>query len=252
MTFGRTLPRDTDVRSLLENTAPCVASEKLARAISHLNMLRKLLQERDDFNMNQVISALGNKDNEGNGQLPLTEVIHVMHRLNIPAIAEKIRIAASHFKLFVDEGCCSERVKYVGLCELLSILKPLPMIGSISPMPKVVYNQETAYRQLCADLVKKPSEGRNFNHPRKNLIQKDADETRVKDVLNPDLSTLCGLWPSDFKVLRSKDEVERIFKDILSKDDFQSIWLSLMDEQKDQNAMASVAQFRAEMKKIIR
>jgi len=213
MTFGRTLPRDTDVRSLLENTAPCVASEKLARAISHLNMLRKLLQERDDFNMNQVISALGNKDNEGNGQLPLTEVIHVMHRLNIPAIAEKIRIAASHFKLFVDEGCCSERVKYVGLCELLSILKPLPMIGSISPMPKMVYNQETAYRQLCADLVKKPSEGRNFNHPRKNLIQKDADDTRVKDVLNPDLSTLCGLWPSDFNVLRSKDEVERIFKE---------------------------------------
>ncbi|XP_016999581.2 EF-hand domain-containing family member B [Drosophila takahashii] len=252
MTFGRTMPRETDVRSLLENTAPCTASEKLARAISHLNMLRKLLQERDDFNMNQVITALANKDKDGKGQLPLNEIIKVMRRLNIPASAEKIRIAASHFKLFVDEGCCSERVKYMDLCELLSILKPLPMIGSISPMPKMVYNQDTAYRQLCADLAKKPDEGRNYNHPQKTRIQKDAEDTRVKDVLNPDLSTLCGIWPSDFKVLRSKDEVERIFKDIVSKEHFQSIWLSLMDEQKDQNEMASVAQFRAEMKRIVK
>jgi len=77
------------------------------------------------------------------------------------------------------------------------------------------------------------------------------DDTRVGDVINPEFSTLCGLWPSDFKALRSKDEIERIFKDIVSKEDFQTIWLSLMDEQKDQNEMASVAQFRAQMKKNI-
>lgn len=119
MTFGRTLPRETDVRSLLEYTSPSIKSEKLAIAVSHLNMLRKMLQERDDFNMNQVISALGKKDTEGQRQLPLDEVINVLHKLSIPADAEKIRNAASHFQLFVDEGCCSEKVKYEELCDLL-------------------------------------------------------------------------------------------------------------------------------------
>ncbi|XP_016983441.2 EF-hand domain-containing family member B [Drosophila rhopaloa] len=250
MTFGRTMPREADMRSLLENTSPSILSEKLASAISHLNMLRKMLQERDDFNMNQVIVALEKKDKEGNRQLPLTEIIHVMRKLNIPADAEKIRTAVSHFRLIVDEGCCSERVKYEDLCHLLSILKSLPMIGSISPMPKAIYNQDTAYRQLCADLLKKPPEGPNFIHTHKSPVQKDLDDTHVKDVLNPDLPTLCGLWPSDFNVMRCRDEIERIFQSIVSKDDFERIWFSLTAEQKDQNEMASVAQFRAEMKKI--
>ncbi|EDX10090.1 GD12800 [Drosophila simulans] len=291
ITFGLTLPRETDVRSLLEYTSPSIKSEKLAIAVSHLNMLRKLLQERDDFNMNQVISALGKKDPEGLRQLPLDEIIIVLHKLSIPADAEKIRNAASHFQLFVDEGCCSEKVKYEELCDLLSILKSLPLIGSITPMPKVTYNHDTAYRQLCADLMKKPPEGphfktakktpikqdmnaapfKDFNSPQKVPIQQDMDETqsrdyktshktpiqqdmddtRVGDVINPEFPTLCGIWPSDFKALRSKDEIERIFKDIVSKEGFQTIWLSLMDELKDQNEMASVAQFRAQMKKNI-
>ncbi|XP_017133972.1 uncharacterized protein LOC108150351 [Drosophila elegans] len=250
MTFGRTSPRETDVRSLLENTAPSILSDKLARAISHLNMLRKMLQERDEFNMNQVIVALEKKDKQAIRQLPLDEIIQVMRKLNIPADAEKIRTAVSHFKLFVDEGCCSERVKYDDLCQLLSILKSLPLIGSISPTPQTIYNQDTAYRQLCADLAKKPVEGPILRHPHKSPVQQDVDDTHVTDVLNPELSTLCGLWPSDFKVLRCKDEIERIFKGILSKDDFESIWTNLMGEHKDQDSMASVAQFRAEMKKI--
>ncbi|XP_039488340.1 EF-hand domain-containing family member B [Drosophila santomea] len=249
MTFGRVLPRDTDVRSLLEYTSPSVKSENLASAVSHLNMLRKLLQERDDFNMNQVIVALGKKDKEGHRQLPLDEIIKVLHKLSIPADAEKIRNAMSHFRLFVDEGCCSEKVKYEELCDLLTILKSLPLIGSITPMPKVIYTQDTAYRQLCADLMKKPPEGPHFKQPHKTPIQQDMDDTRVGDVINPEISTLCGLWPSDFKALRSKDELERIFKDLVTHEGFQTIWLSLMDEQKDQSEMASVAQFRAQMKK---
>ncbi|XP_017080114.1 uncharacterized protein LOC108113919 [Drosophila eugracilis] len=250
ITFGRTLPHDIDVRSLLENTSPSLYSEKLAGAISHLNMLRKFLQERDDLNINQLITAFGKKDKEGNHQLPLTELIQVMRRMSIPVNMEKVRTAISHFKLFVDEGCCSEKVKYEDWCELLTIVKTLPIVGSISPTPKVMYNKDTAYRQLCADLLKKIPEGPNYRHHHRSLIKQDIYDTRVKDVISPELSTLCGLCPSDFKVLRNKVEIERIFNGIITKKNFESVWQRLMDEHKDQNDMASVAQFRTKMKKI--
>ncbi|XP_017059433.1 uncharacterized protein LOC108100176 [Drosophila ficusphila] len=252
MTFGKVKPHDMDMQSLLENTSPSVLCQKLASAISHLNMIRKLLQERDDFNMNQLIQALAKRDKESTKMLPLPEIILVMRKMNIPADAEKIRTAVSHYKLIVDEGCSSERVKYEDLCQLLSILKSLPMVGALSPVPHIVYNQDTAYRELCADLKKKPAEGRVLRHPNQTPIQQDLLNTHVKDLMNPDLPTVRGVWPSDFKMLRSKDEMERIFKDIVSKDDFESIWRSLMKDQGDQGDqvdMASVAQFRAEMKK---
>ncbi|KAH8379665.1 hypothetical protein KR009_006429, partial [Drosophila setifemur] len=249
MTFGLAKPRVLDMRSILENTWPSANTQKLSDAISHLHMLRDSLQRREDFHMNHVLTALKNQDKENTGHLPLNQILQIMRRMHVPTDSEKIRTACSHYQLIVDEGCCSEGVKYVDLCQLLTIIIPLPQVGSISPVPCAVYNQDTTYRRLCADLHKKPNEGRPLTQPHKSPFDLDMENTRMKDIINPDLATLCGVWPSDFNQLRDKEEMERIFASIVSKDEFEAIWQRILNEHNDQNEMASVVQFRAAMKK---
>ncbi|XP_017089912.2 EF-hand domain-containing family member B-like [Drosophila bipectinata] len=249
ITFGLVKRNEVDMRSLLENTWPSEKSEKLSEAISHMNTLRDFLQRQDDITINHILTVLRNKDKESTGLLPLPEIITLLRKMHIPADSDKIRTATSHYQLIVDEGCCSEAVKYEDLVQLLSILVPLPLVGSISPLPDAVYNKDTTYRLLCADLGKEPNKDRNMSFPHKSAVQKDMDNTHVNDIINPDISTLRGLWPSDFKQPRSREEVGRIFCDILPKDTFDAMWECLTSEHKDQNNMVSVAQFREEMKK---
>lgn len=249
MTFGLVKRSEVDMRSLLENTWPSEKSEKLSEAISHMNMLRDMLQRRDDITINHILTVLRNKDKESTGQLPLPQIITLLRKMHIPADAEKIRTATSHYQLIVDEGCCSEAIKYEDLVQLLSILMPLPLVGSISPLPDAVYNKDTTYRLLCADRDKEPNKDRIMHYPHKSPVQKDMDKTHVKDVINPEIGTLHGLWPSDFSQPRDRAEVERIFCDILPKDTFDAMWECLTSEHKDQNNMVSVTQFREEMKK---
>ncbi|KAH8309841.1 hypothetical protein KR067_008619 [Drosophila pandora] len=249
MTFGLVKRSEVDMRSLLENTWPSEKSEKLSEAISHMNMLRDMLQRRDDITINHILTVLRNKDKESTGQLPLPQIITLLRKMHIPADAEKIRTATSHYQLIVDEGCCSETIKYEDLVQLLSILMPLPLVGSISPLPDAVYNKDTTYRLLCADRDKEPNKDRIMHYPHKSPVQKDMDKTHVKDVISPEIGTLHGLWPSDFSQPRDRAEVERIFCDILPKDTFDAMWECLTSEYKDQNNMVSVTQFREEMKK---
>ncbi|KAH8264999.1 hypothetical protein KR038_012066 [Drosophila bunnanda] len=247
MTFGKMSQRDFGVQSLMEYTSPSSRTDQMTAAISHINHLRNILQHRDDFNMNQLITALDKRDTEGTCQLPLAQIIQIMRKMNIPVNIEKIRIAASHFRLFVDENGCNERVRYGELCDLLSVLRPLPMIGSISPEPETIYNKVTTYRQLCADLAKKPVEGPVYKRPHITPIEEDMDNTHVKDVIMPDPPMLSGIWPSDLRKSRAKDEMERIFQGFVSKEDFARIWQSLMENQQDAKEMASIQQFRGEM-----
>ncbi|XP_017021039.1 EF-hand domain-containing family member B [Drosophila kikkawai] len=249
MTFGLMSQPNGNIQSLLEQTSLSSRTNQMTDAISHINKLRNLLQRRYEFNINDLIVALQKKDTEGTRLLPLAQIIQIMRNMNIPADAVKIRTAASHFHLFVDENCCGERVKYEDLCDLLSIQKPLPLIGSISPLPETMYNSDTTYGQMCADSVKKPPQDRVNKHPHRTPIQEDMNNTRVVDVINPDPTTLCGLWPSDFKKARAKDEMERIFEGYISKEDFDLIWQGLMDNQEDSQKMASIRQFREEMRK---
>ncbi|XP_020804651.1 uncharacterized protein LOC110181277 [Drosophila serrata] len=252
MTFGKMSQPEFGVQSLMEYTSPSSRTAKMTAAISHINHLRNILQHRDDFNMNQLITALDKKDTEGTRQLPLAQIIQIMRKMNIPGNFEKLRIAASHFGLFVDENCCEERVKYEGLCDILSVLKPLPTIGSISPEPETVYNKFTTYRLLCADLAKKPEEGLVSHIPHAHIspIKEDINNTHVKDIIRPDPPMLCGIWPSDFRKARGKVEMERIFQGFVSEDDFARIWQALMEKQPDAKDMASVQDFRAEMIRI--
>ncbi|KAH8301255.1 hypothetical protein KR018_009677 [Drosophila ironensis] len=248
ITFGMVKRCPVDMRNLLENTWPSEECEKLGLAICHLNYLRVTFQKRDDFNINQLLTIFRAKDKENTGKLPLATIVRVLHKMYIHAEADKIRTVCLHYHLIEDEGCCSEGIKYEDLSQLLSILVPLPIVGSISPIPESMYNKDTTYRRLCADRVKEPNKDRIILYHSKTLADMDNDLTHVPDLVSPKPSTLLGLGSSDYNLPRGKEEMERIFGGIVSKEAFETTWQCLTNKLKDQNGMVSVIQFRAAMK----
>ncbi|XP_022232177.2 uncharacterized protein LOC111080702 [Drosophila obscura] len=240
-----------DVKMLLENTTPHTSNEKLVNAFTHLNILRQSLHKRPNFHMFDLISLLEKTDKERTGYLPLALIIDIMHKLHIRVDAQKMRTAVGHFRMLIDEGCATERISYEEFCRLISIQVPLPATGNISTMPENNYNKDTTYRLLCADLKKTPNKGRVERKHKLTPEQQDAENTHVQELIYPDLAILSGLGPSDFKRLRPKDQLETIFKDIVSKDEFERIWLQLMADHADQQELFSVVQFKALVGKTI-
>ncbi|XP_034655731.1 uncharacterized protein LOC117893274 [Drosophila subobscura] len=234
-----------DVKMLLENTAPHTNNDKLVNAFSHLNTLRQALQRRPNFHMFDLLSLLEKTDKERTGYLPLERIIDIMHKLHIRVDSQQLRTALGHFQLLRDEGCATERVGYEEFCRLISIQVPLPATGNVSKLPENSYNQETTYRLLCADLKKTPNTDRIARKHNLTPEQQDAVNTHVQELIYPDFSMKSGLGPSDFKRLRSKEQLETIFKDIVSKEEFECIWAQLLVDYAEQQEMFSVVQFKA-------
>ncbi|EDW29401.1 GL22816 [Drosophila persimilis] len=243
----RRLTPKCDVKMLLENTTPSTSTEKLVNAFTHLNILRQDLQKRIDFKMFDLISLLEKSDKESTGYLPLDRIIEIMHKLHIRVDARKIRIALKHYRMLLDEGCATERISYQEFCRLISIQVPLPSTGNISVMPENNYNKDTTYRLLCADLKKTPDKGRVERKHQLTPEQQDAQNTHVEELINPDQAMLSGLGPSDFMRLRSKEQLQTIFKEVVSKDEFERICAQLMANHEDQKDMFSILQFKALM-----
>jgi len=102
--------------------------------------------------------------------------------------------------------------------------------------------------------MKNAPEGIVANQPSWSPHHRDDVNTHVRDIVEPELATRIGLRPSDMSCPRNKDQMQRIFEKVLSKDEFEGIWQCLNKNQEnkkpDQEEMASVAQFRAEILKI--
>ncbi|EDW94147.1 EF-hand domain-containing family member B [Drosophila yakuba] len=248
--------RHTDkcnIRMLLEDIAPCEEDNSLVMALSYLNRLRESLHKRNDFYMMDLIALLEREDKEHTGHMPLWQILGTMHKLHIRVDEPKIRTMLSHFGKLLDEGCATERVNYDHFCRILSVQQPLPDVGCIGHLPDNMDNKETTYTMLCKDRMKDIPVTPEFNWPNRSPHKTDDVNTHVKDVVQPELAIKVGLRPSDMTWPRSKDEMERIFDDIVSKDAFEDIWQRLMAKNKDrdqdqnQGELASVAQFRAEM-----
>ncbi|EDW70929.1 EF-hand domain-containing family member B [Drosophila virilis] len=236
---------DCDCKMLIEDISPCQSNKHLIEALGHLNMWRHKLQKRSDFHMFDLISVLEHSDKEQTRYLPLKKIFEVMHKMHLYIDIYKMRTTLAHFKMILDENCPTERVNYDDFCRLLSIQNSLPTTGNISTMPANVYNKDTTYRLFCSDLGKQPVEAPAMRKPRPKKL--DDDSTHVKDLLTPDISLLYGLSPSDFQLLRPKEQLELIFKDIVSNADFDTIWQQLMQTHQEQNGLVSVVQFREVM-----
>ncbi|XP_016983460.1 uncharacterized protein LOC108047672 isoform X2 [Drosophila rhopaloa] len=252
LNFGERRRMDKcSIKMLLEDIRPCEQDDTLVTALSYLNRLRESLHKRNDFYMMDLIATLERIDKEHTGHMPLSQILHTMCRLHIRVDGAKIRTMLSHFRKIIDEGCATERVNYDHFCRLLSVQQPLPDVGLIGIIPDNMYNKETTYGSLCNDRMKNIPEALAFNWPNWSPHHRDEVDTHVKDILEPELATKMGVMPSDFICPRNKEQMERIFEKILSKDEFADIWQRLMVDNgnQDQEHMASVTQFRAEMLK---
>ncbi|KAH8239403.1 hypothetical protein KR032_003842 [Drosophila birchii] len=228
---------------------PLKKDDTLVKAISYLNELRHSLGKRNDFYMIDLITRLEKIDQEKTGHMPLSLILDTMHKLHIRLDASKIRTALSHFRLITDEGCSTERVNYHNFCRLLSVQENLPKVKHIRNEAENVDQcprMETTYRLFTSDRLKKPVEGRVYTGPRQL-----PENVQLSDLISPSFFTQIGLGSRDFSSMRDKAQMERIFENIVSKEDFENIWQSVMEEQKEakdhKDGMASVNQFRVKI-----
>ncbi|XP_033239123.1 uncharacterized protein [Drosophila pseudoobscura] len=247
---GITHPFECDAKMLFENISPCLNNNRLKDALRYLIVWRRSLHKRPDFHIYDLCSVLEKKDKELTGHLPLSKIIETLDRLHIVVDTQKMRTALNHFHLIIDEGCATERVSYEKFCDLVGQQVPLPTVESRLPFPAKMYCLDTTYRLFCADRNKKPVEG--LVEKKKFLTHQEQDEenTRAKDLIAPEPETLYGLGPSDFTRPRPKDQMERLFKNVLPKDDFETVWQRVLAEHKDPHEMVSVYQFRTVWKRI--
>lgn len=246
MTYGTATPfPDCDCKMLIEDISPCQGNKPLLDALGHLNMWRRKLQKHATFQMFDLISVLEHSDKEQTRHLPPKRIFEVMFRMHLYIDIYKMRTALGHFRMIIDEGCPTERVNYDDFCHLLNIQNPLPPMGNISITPQNIDNKDTTYRLLCADLNKEPNK---FPYARKIDPKKiDTDTTHVKDLIQPEVAILFGLAPSDYQLLRPREQLEVIFKDIVNAENFEKIWQNVVQAHSDQNNMVSVDQFREVM-----
>ncbi|EDW72749.1 uncharacterized protein Dwil_GK17019 [Drosophila willistoni] len=240
---------ECDGKMLIDNISPCVNTTKLIDAFGYLNMWRQNLHKRHDFHMYDLNSMLERHDTDKKGKLPFNRIIEIMHKMHLRIDGPKIRIAMIHFGMLDPKKSSLELVDYKQFCRLLSIHEPLPTTGNISSLPANIYTKDTIYRLFCADLKKKPNEGRTERKPFRTDDQQDDDLVGVKDLVQPQLSTLLGLGHSDYQRHRSKYQLERIFKNVLTSDELNSLWEKLPNEYQNQNDMFSVNQIRSAIDK---
>lgn len=195
--------------------------------------------------MSNLLAALERLDPDGTGHLPLDRILDVLESDNVPVDALKFRHLISHYRMFVDECCATERVNYTSFCRLLSIREQLPAAACLrGNFASDSSRKDTAYRLLCADLKKTP----NPDRP-KVLSPKGLEDvsTHMKDLITPELATVRGLAPTDFEDLRSKSQIQQIFRSLVAEEVFEVVWQQLMDQLPDQDQVASVNQFRDQM-----
>ncbi|XP_022218286.2 uncharacterized protein LOC111071319 [Drosophila obscura] len=249
---GVTYPFECDTRMLFENISPCVNTDQLRDALKYFIIWRRgLHHNRPEFHMYDLILLLEMSDKEHTGQLPLSKIIDVLHRLQVRVDAQKMRTALGHFpQMIIDRGCATERVDYDKFCRLIGQQLPMPMTDSSMSFPAKLYSMDTTYGIFCADRKKKPAEGRGEKKKFLTPQELDIKNTRAKDLIAPEPGTVYGLGPSDFNSARPKDQMERIFMNVITKDIFERVWQSLMAEHKDPHEMASVNQFRTVLNRV--
>ncbi|KAH8309727.1 hypothetical protein KR067_001450, partial [Drosophila pandora] len=245
LVFGRPCLSNGSVKALIDNVESCGNPKFLRASINYLKALRMSLRKRSDFHMSVFYSHLERQDPDNTGHLPLDRILEILENYNVPTDAVKFRYLISHYRMFVDECCATERVNYSHFCRLLSIRETLPTGACLrSTLPNDDSHKDTTYRMLCADLKKTP----NPDRPKVLSPERLEDvSTRVKDLITPELATLRGLAPTDFESLRSKSQIQQIFRRLISREDFEAVWQELMEKLPDQEQVASVNQFRDQM-----
>lgn len=237
---------EDEMKIILESQPACQKELKLGQAVSYLSNLREKLRKNRTSGIcyDDVSMHLKKIDKEESAHLPFDRICDILNRLQIRIDRAKMRTVMSHLGMFVDEGCATERVQYAQFLRLL-YRHPMPQLGPIATVPDNFDNKSTTYRRLCEDRTKPPTKGVVVHSPHPRPTEEVP--TRVKDILFPEVATAIGLLPSDFSVVRGREEMERIFGKLICTTEFEAIWRRLLEKFKDQGEGASVDQFREEM-----
>ncbi|KAH8296033.1 hypothetical protein KR054_000840 [Drosophila jambulina] len=247
ITFGITHPSNDDGKMLMYNIVSETRTQLLMDAISHLNTIRLQIRKHDDIHLHHLRAIMEQRDPDKTGLLPIARVLDILLSHRIRLDPQKIRTVMSHYQLIVDEGLCSEQVKFRKFCKLLSMNEPMPSMGGVATYADAD-SLETTYRLFCADLLKRPNAATGWREHQVDKDNADKDTGGVKELLSPEIELLGGLQASDFTQLRPKEEIEQVFRNIIAKDEFEAKWQSLMDKDQDQDGLVSVRQFYNEIK----
>lgn len=190
-------------------------------SLSHVIKLRRSIANRTDFHMYDLKVLLNKFDEKGNGFIKFPIMMKALRSLRIFADQEKLRLAIEQFHIGKkDDQSTEDFVNIEEFWKLLHIKYPLPHITILFENAGVCGCNETTYRLLCQD--------RNKTVPERiERKRKDEDDDRVTaaDVISPNIPMNFGLVPRDFEILRSKEELKRVFKRILNEEEFEKVWL---------------------------
>uniref|UniRef100_A0A1A9W0N3 EFHB C-terminal EF-hand domain-containing protein n=1 Tax=Glossina brevipalpis TaxID=37001 RepID=A0A1A9W0N3_9MUSC len=234
------VPDECNARELVEPLNPCKEETGFSKAVDHVYKLRHNLFKRDNFHMQDLILLLRKHDERDTGYVTMESIWQVMYNLRIHVNVDKLRMAALGFNVIIDEGLPTERLHIDKFWKMLDVHYPLPHIESSKSFHD---NKDTTYRLLCKDYNKPLGSLFISYHDRSN----DETSTRASDLVSPTIPLQFGLVPSDFEILRSKEQLRKIFRHVLV-DDFDHIWeLTRARLKGDENCEISVNDLRQTM-----
>ncbi|XP_037819166.1 uncharacterized protein LOC119608718 [Lucilia sericata] len=239
-TFGiKTNRYNYNVRALIENVEPSVKNMKIIEAISYVHKLRRFLFNHSDFHMYDLKTLLNKYDEKECGFIAFDSIMKTLKTLNINANKEKLLLAIEYFEMLKDDNEDTELVNWKEFWKMLHNQYPLPRKPVVKDMAQCQDNKQTTYRLLCSDRQK------TLDTHDLSAKQSTKDRTTVSDLICPDIPMSYGLAPSDFEVLRSKDELKRIFKRLLPLN-FDQVWQFAWSKKcGEATCKMSVNEFRA-------
>lgn len=182
-------------------------------------------------------------DEQKTGFIPFKSAMKALRTLQIYAQEEQIRVALKEFHMQENELVNVEK-----LLQLLHFQYPLPRKAIIPKLPQEwKENKYTTYRLLCKDSEKALTSPQSSI---KSFKRTDDVVCTAKDLISPDVPLHYGLVLSDFEILRSKEELMRIFKLLLTPQKFEKVWLFAWQEKcAEASCKMSVNEFRSFVEK---
>ncbi|KAM7353989.1 uncharacterized protein ACRADG_005860 isoform 1-T2 [Cochliomyia hominivorax] len=241
-TFGIRMqnPLIMNVRYLMENVKSDPEKSKIIEALCYVNKLRRDLYNRRNFDIYDLKLLLNKYDTDQTGFISFPKIMNALRSLQVYVNEKKIRLVVRELEILQNENQVAELVNIEKFWKMLHKQYPLPKTSLIPDLPDMEDYKQTTYRLLCSDREKSL---RPQKSTIKTLKQIDDDQCRAKDLIAPDIPLHYGLAPSDFVILRPKQELQRIFKRLLNAEDFDKLW-QIAGEEK-----MSVNDFRSLMEK---
>lgn len=198
------------VKELLHQQNPNPKKDEILKCFSHINMIRRSIKNKNDFNIMFLYDDLQRLDENDTGYLPWNDIFHVIRIENeIPICKEKCEILIDYFQLRNNE----DHVNYMEFVNLINELIPFPALGNLGC--KCPTNLSTTYQDQTKNVLQNSHLTKNLSNSKifQNEKNKNIENvSNIKNLISPTIPCLFGLSYKDFLLPRSKEQIRRIFK----------------------------------------